>query len=110
MNKITSNIGHRVGKDLFDGLKNASKKDNSQKIASQGTQTSFMDHLTQNITDVNHDQKISEEMATDLVSGKKENIHETMLATTKADLSFKMMVQVRNKVLEAYNEIMRMPV
>jgi flagellar hook-basal body complex protein FliE len=33
-----------------------------------------------------------------------------MLAATQAELSFNLMVQVRNKALEAYNEIMRMPV
>jgi flagellar hook-basal body complex protein FliE len=47
---------------------------------------------------------------TELASGKTGNIHETMLAATQAELSFNLMVQVRNKALEAYNEIMRMPV
>ena len=41
---------------------------------------------------------------------KTENIHETMLALSHADLSFKLMVQVRNKALEAYQEVMRMQV
>jgi len=36
------------------------------------------------------------------------NIHEAMIALEKADISFKVMMQVRNKILEAYQEIMRM--
>ncbi|RZA14668.1 MAG: flagellar hook-basal body complex protein FliE, partial [Proteobacteria bacterium] len=48
--------------------------------------------------------------ATDLANGKDTNIHETMLASSQAELSFNMMVQVRNKALSAYQEIMRMPI
>ena len=46
----------------------------------------------------------------DLASGKQENIHEIMLKASHAELSFNFMVQIRNKVLEAYQEVMRMPV
>ena len=48
--------------------------------------------------------------STDLATGKKQNIHETMLAAAQAELNFNLMVQVRNKALEAYQEVMRMPV
>jgi flagellar hook-basal body complex protein FliE len=44
------------------------------------------------------------------VAGRTKNIHETMLQLQKADLSLKTMMQVRNKVLEAYKEIMKMQV
>lgn len=111
MNKISAGLTHRIGDRLIDEMKSGAKRSNkSEEQPSDSGGMSFMDHLAQNIKDVNEAQKISEKMGTDLISGKSENIHETMLATTKADLSFKMMVQVRNKVLEAYNEVMRMPV
>jgi flagellar hook-basal body complex protein FliE len=71
---------------------------------------SFMDHLRQGVDDVNAKQKTADTMAVQLASGKSENIHETMLAATQAELSFNLMVQLRNKALEAYTEIMRMPV
>jgi flagellar hook-basal body complex protein FliE len=45
-----------------------------------------------------------------LVRGEKDNVHEVMLAVSKADLSFKMMLEVRNKLLDAYTEVMRMQV
>ena len=46
----------------------------------------------------------------ELVAGKTKNIHSTMLALEKADMSLKLMMQVRNKVLEAYREVMKMQV
>lgn len=45
-----------------------------------------------------------------LVTGENRNLHETMIAVEKASISFTFMTQVRNKALEAYQEIMRMPV
>ena len=46
----------------------------------------------------------------DLATGKTENIHEVMLAVTKADLTFRTVLQIRNRLTEAYQEIMRMAV
>lgn len=71
---------------------------------------SFSDYMTANIKEVNEAQKAADTMAVELASGKKRDIHETMLALTQAELSFNLMVQVRNKVLEAYQEVMRMQV
>lgn len=45
-----------------------------------------------------------------LATGENRNLHETMIAVEKASLSFQFMSQVRNKALEAYQEVMRMPV
>jgi flagellar hook-basal body complex protein FliE len=41
------------------------------------------------------------------LSGESEELHTTVLATQKAELEFEMMMQVRNKVVQAYQEIMR---
>lgn len=43
-----------------------------------------------------------------LASGQAENLHEVMIAVEKADISLKMLVQFRNKALQAYEEIMRL--
>ena len=43
-----------------------------------------------------------------MASGKA-GIHETMISMQKADISFRFLLQIRNKALEAYREIMRMP-
>lgn len=43
------------------------------------------------------------------LSGDQEDTHKTMLAVQRAGLAFEMFVQVRNKVVQAYQEVMRMP-
>ena len=45
-----------------------------------------------------------------LQTGESRNLHEIMIAMEKADISLKLAVQMRNKVLEAYQEVMRMQV
>lgn len=71
---------------------------------------SFRELLKNSIHEVDRAQKEAMQSAGDLAVGKTENIHETMIALKKAELSFKMMMQVRNKIVKAYEEIMRMPV
>ena len=44
------------------------------------------------------------------LSGKNEDVHTAVLATQRADLSFELFMQVRNRVVSAYQEIMRMQV
>lgn len=72
--------------------------------------TSFMDHLKSGLDEVNSLQKKADNMAMQVAAGKSENLHETMIATTQAEISFNLMVQLRNRALEAYQEVMRMPV
>jgi flagellar hook-basal body complex protein FliE len=43
------------------------------------------------------------------LSGEGEELHTTILATQKAELSFELFLQMRNKVVNAYQEVMRMP-
>jgi flagellar hook-basal body complex protein FliE len=47
-------------------------------------------------------------MTEDFAIGKNNNIHEVMIAAEKAGLSLKFLMQIRNKLLDAYQEIMRM--
>ena len=70
----------------------------------------FLDMLKDGIKEVNSAVKGSEKASMDLVSGKSSNIHETMLAVSKAEIGFNMLVQMRNKAIEAYQDVMRMQV
>lgn len=45
-----------------------------------------------------------------LAAGESNNIHEVMLSLEKAKLSFELVLQIRNKTLEAYQELMRMQI
>ena len=71
---------------------------------------SFFETLQKSMEEVNADQLQADSSIKDLVAGKSKNIHETMLQIQKAELSLKTMMQVRNKILEAYKEIIRMQV
>lgn len=71
---------------------------------------SFTHMLEQSMGRVNQDQLEADRAIRELVAGKSKNIHETMLAIERADISLKLMMQVRNKVIDAYKEIMRMQV
>lgn len=75
----------------------------------EGGKSNFAEMLKDTIKEVNQAHKVADKMSSEVASGKNDNIQETMLAMTQAELSFNLMVQVRNKALEAYQEIMRMP-
>ena len=85
--------------------------DSGGKIAGAGESgKSFMDVLSRSLDQVNRDQVQADHAIKEMVAGRNKNIHETMLAIERADSSMKLMMQVRNKVLDAYREIMRMQV
>jgi flagellar hook-basal body complex protein FliE len=70
----------------------------------------FGDALKEAIATVNQVQKQSDHEIQKLMTGQSQDLHTTLIAVQKADLSFQMMMQVRNKIVQAYHEIMRMPV
>jgi flagellar hook-basal body complex protein FliE len=88
----------------------AEAQDLNQGATGQKSGMSFTDHLKQGIEEVNAKSVTSDKMNVELATGRNGNIHDAMLAATQAELSFNLMVQLRNKALEAYSEIMRMPV
>jgi flagellar hook-basal body complex protein FliE len=68
----------------------------------------FVDHLKATLTNTNDLQHQAKTAMEELATGRNGNIHETLLSMSKAETSFKMVMQVRNKVLNAYQEVMRM--
>lgn len=68
---------------------------------------SSADTLAQSLDKVNSMQKEADVAIQDFVAGDTRNIHETMIAVGKADLAFRLTMQVRNKIVEAYQEVMR---
>lgn len=67
----------------------------------------FADTLSESLDKVNDLQKEADKAIEDFATGKTRNIHETMIAVNKADLAFRLTMQVRNKIVEAYQEVMR---
>jgi flagellar hook-basal body complex protein FliE len=68
---------------------------------------SFNDVLSDAVTKVNAEQVEAQEKIGQYVSGTGPSLHETLISLEKADVSFRMMMQVRNKLMDAYTEIMR---
>tara|TARA_B100000700_G_C15052758_1_gene861214 strand:- start:4188 stop:4487 length:300 start_codon:yes stop_codon:yes gene_type:complete len=62
------------------------------------------------LQEVNQQQLTAEAKQVDLMVSENKDIHGTMLALEKADLSMRLMLQVRNKLVSAYEEVMRMQV
>ncbi len=60
--------------------------------------------------EVNNDQMVAEKKVADMMTNKKKDIAGTMIAMEKADVSLRMLMAVRSKVVNAYQEIMRMQV
>ncbi len=71
---------------------------------------SFGAILKDAITDINDLQKQADKAIAGVQLEDAGSIHEAMIALEKAGISFQVMMQVRNKVLDAYQEIMRMQV
>lgn len=69
---------------------------------------SFFDTLKEAIGEVNSLQSEADDSIEKLVTGEQPDVHGTMIALEKADISFRMMMEVRNKILDAYQELMRM--
>lgn len=70
----------------------------------------FGDLLGKMVSKVNDLQTSADKSIQGLATGESKGLHEVMLAVEKASVSFQMLTQVRNKAVEAYQEIMRMPV
>ncbi len=71
-------------------------------------QVNFADVLTQSLQKVNDDQMHSQELGDMFMLGLTDNISDVSIAGMKADLSLNLAVEVTNKVLAAYSEIMRL--
>ena len=68
---------------------------------------SFGEILKNAISDVNRLQNDSDQKIGSLLKGETQDLHATIMAVKQADTSFRMMMQVRNKIVEAYKEISR---
>lgn len=71
---------------------------------------SFSGMLGQLIQEVNAKQNTAAQALQDLQSGRSGSLHHAMIASEEASVSFQLMVEVRNRVLDAYQELMRMQV
>lgn len=71
---------------------------------------SFKDVFSDALNKVNDLQNNADDMKVKLATGEVNDIHTVMIASEKASLALQLTVQIRNKLVDAYQEIMRMQV
>lgn len=74
------------------------------------TDKNFGEYLTNALDKVNQLQHESQQASIDLAAGKVQDLSQVVIATEKATIALQLTMQVRNKVVDAYQEIMRMQV
>ena len=80
------------------------------EVVSQQDKVGFGDMLQDAIGKVNQLHTQADQAIRNLATGQTNDIHNTMISLEKAEVSFKLMMQVRNKIVSAYQEIMRINV
>lgn len=72
--------------------------------------TSFEQMLQQSLSNVNQLQIEADKAVAALATGQEQDLHNTMITMEKADIAFRLLMQIRNKVMSAYETIMRMSI
>jgi|SRR5271155_3731757 len=81
-----------------------------QAASAQPAGNSFASMLGQFVSEVNSQQAASAQTVSALQSGQNVPLHQAVIAMEEANVSFQLMVEVRNRLLDSYQEIMRMQV
>lgn len=89
---------------------NPINKELMNPIEEQEQGTSFKKTLSGFLDEVNDLQLKANESIENLATEKVKNVHEVMIAMAKAEVSFKFMMEARNKLVETYKEVMRMQI
>lgn len=82
------------------------EKSSSSRVLDSG-ETSFADLLKNSFEQTNELQFDGEKAATDIATGQVKDLHQAAIALGKAESSMKLMLEIRNKAISAYKEILR---
>lgn len=77
-------------------------------VAKKEDSTGFGDKLTSAMEQLNGLQADADQQVAGVLQGNEQDVHSALIAVEKADIGFQLMMQVRNKVVNAYQEISRM--
>lgn len=102
MNQITPVIG--------PGIMGGAATSPISGVKSEPGGGSFADMLGGLVNDVNGLQATAGELKTELIAGEAPDLHQIMIASEKAGVAMELLIEVRNKIIEAYDQLMRMPV
>ncbi|TCS80939.1 flagellar hook-basal body complex protein FliE [Pectinatus cerevisiiphilus] len=83
---------------------------NSKPVEESNSTKTFFQFLTDSLNETNNLQKDAEKMDMALAAGKVDDISKVVVASEKAQIALNLTMSIRNKAVEAYQEIMRMQV
>ena len=79
-------------------------------VGATGSPNTWGHMVQQMVLDVNSKQQNASQMVTDVLKGGPTPVHEAMVATEEASLSFEFVAEMRNKIVDAYQQVMQMQV
>ncbi len=82
----------------------------TDKLDKKDTGTKFSDILNNALEDANKLKIESDKLTEDYILGKNDNLHEVMISAQKAEVSIMFVTEVRNRLMDAYQEFMRMQI
>ena len=74
------------------------------------TAPGFSEMFENFVRGVDHKKKVSAKETQDLILGRSDNIHEAVVKSEESKVAFNLMIEVRNKLVDSYKELMRMQV
>jgi flagellar hook-basal body complex protein FliE len=80
------------------------------KKSAETSSAPFSDYVKRSLEDVNRQLLQADQNIDDLVTGKNQDISNTMISMQKAEISFQLVMNIRNKLISAYDEIKRMSI
>ena len=103
---FVSGLNNLAGLDATSGATGASKTAGTDNVSGQG----FGDMIAKAIDNVQSTQANADSLATKAATGDLTDVHDYMIAATQAQVTTELTVAVRNKAVEAFNDIMRMQI
>ncbi|WP_243311061.1 flagellar hook-basal body complex protein FliE [Fundidesulfovibrio agrisoli] len=110
INSIAMNA-YRTALGQAQGSARSAESTVSQGLGKTGgaQKSGFMDALKNSVGEVNAEQLKKDQMVSSFATGENQNVHELMIQLQKAGLAMSMTSTVRNKVLDMYKELVKMP-
>ena len=107
-NAELSQLNNLSGQGLTNGVQPISidKTSSTERVTAPGFSQMFEDF----VKGVDQKKKISKQETQDLILGRSDNIHEAVVKSQEAGVAFNLMIEVRNKLVDSYKELMRMQV
>jgi len=96
--------------NITSNLISGNLQNTTSSNSSKGTSNTFSNILKKSIDTVNQQQNTSDQMINKLATGGDVDLYQVLIATQKANITMQTALEIRNKAVEGYQEMMRMQV